>query len=180
MAKKDKLLNLIEESAKFPTDPQSIKILERNIESGALENLTGLTLPTIPRYLVTYMNSQTRGKIRSATVVTITNQASFVNRVTVSFFKGFGTGSVGSCTFSIPPDYTVDFCSRNLPGEITVCNCVPNPELTFDEGRAIVSSTFPQIGVSARVVYTRGDEDEELLAITDSKIVVYGKGNAGD
>jgi hypothetical protein len=80
----------------------------------------------------------------------------------------------------IPPDFTVDFASRSLPGEITVTNSVPNPELVFDEGRAIVSSRHRAIGVSARVIYTSGDRDEQLLAITDSKIVNFGQPNQGD
>ena len=49
-----------------------------------------------------------------------------------------------------------------------------------DEGRAIVSSMFPEIGVSSRVYYTAGERDKELLSITDSKVVVFGKGNYGD
>jgi hypothetical protein len=39
---------------------------------------------------------------------------------------------------------------------------------------------FPEIGVSSRVYYTAGDRDKELLSITDSKVVVFGKGNRGD
>jgi hypothetical protein len=42
---------------------------------------------------------------------------------------------VGQTTFSIPPDYTVDFGSRDLRGELTAVKSTPNPELTFDEGR---------------------------------------------
>jgi hypothetical protein len=42
---------------------------------------------------------------------------------------------VGQTTFSIPPDYTVEFGSRDLPGELTAVNFAANPELTFDEGR---------------------------------------------
>jgi hypothetical protein len=80
----------------------------------------------------------------------------------------------------IPPDFTIDFATRNLPDALTVTNSVPNPELTFDEGRAIVSSRLPQIGVSSRIYYTAGDGDEELLAITDSKVVRFGQGNKGD
>jgi hypothetical protein len=30
------------------------------------------------------------------------------------------------------------------------------------------------------VYYTAGDKDEQLLAITDSKVVVFGAGNSGD
>ena len=82
--------------------------------------------------------------------------------------------------FAIPPQFTIDFASRHLPSELTVTNAVPNPELTFDEGRAIVSSMWPEIGVSARVYYTAGGRDERLHAITDSKLVVYGARNTGD
>jgi hypothetical protein len=138
---------------------------------------------SVPRYLVTYMNSQTANNaMRSATVVSVTNQSRLINRVSVTFFKGWSDDSspVGTAAFAIPPQYTVDFASRNLPGELTVTNAVPNPELTFDEGRAIVSSMWPEIGVSARVYYTAGDRDETLHAITDSKVVVYGARNSGD
>jgi hypothetical protein len=157
--------------------------LQTLIEIGEFEELKDLiALPSVPRYLVTYMNSQTAGRIRSATIVTVTNQSPRPNLVTVSYFKGFtdNTSPVGSSTFLIPPDFTVDFGSRNLPGELTVVNSVPNPELTFDEGRAIVSSRRPEIGVSARVYYTSGDRDEDLLSITDSGVVVFGTGNHGD
>lgn len=166
----------------WPEDPQALKVLERQIELGNLGELPLIAFHYIPRYLVTYMNSQTGGRIRSATVVTVTNQAITTNQVSVSFFKGFtdNTTPVGVCAFAIPPDFTVDFSSRDLPSEITVCNCVCSPELVFDEGRAIVSSMRPEIGVSSRVYYTAGNDDSELLAITDSKIVTFEKGNNGD
>ncbi len=59
-------------------------------------------------------------------------------------------------------------------------NSVCNPELAFDEGRALVSSRQPEIGVSARVYYTSADGDERLDSITDSKVVPFGKPNIGD
>jgi hypothetical protein len=34
--------------------------------------------------------------------------------------------------------------------------------------------------VSSRIYYTSRDRDEELLAITDSKVVRFGAANAGD
>ena len=129
------------------------------------------------------MNSQARNEaMRSATVVTVTNQSNQINRVFVTFFKGFtdDTSPVGTAAFAIPPQFTVDFASRHLPGELTVTNAVPNPELTFDEGRAVVSSMWPEIGVSARVYYTAGDRDDRLHAITDSKVVEYGRRNNGE
>jgi hypothetical protein len=165
-----------------PTEPRALRRLQRHVELGDLEELSRSDFPGVPRYLITFMNSQTAGRVRSATVVSVTNQSSQTNRISVSYFKGFSDNSspVGVTTFSIPPDFTVDFASRNLPGELTVVNSVPNPELVSDEGRAIVSSLYPEIGVSSRVYYTSGDRDEELLSITDSNVVVFGKGNQGD
>ena len=174
---------LTERAPNVPTDPRALRRLERHIELGELEELPSLAgIPSVPRYLVTYMNSQTGGAIRSATVVTVTNQSNMINRVFVSYFKGFtdNTSPVGVTSFAIPPDFTVDFSSRNLPSELTVCNSVCSPELVFDEGRAVVSSMWPEIGVSSRVYYTGDDRDMELLSITDSKIVPMGHGNDGD
>lgn len=167
-----------------PTEKRALARLERAIELAELEELPPTVgIPQEPRYLVTYMNSQTGDQaMRSATIVSVTNQSNLINRVFVTFFKGFSDDSspVGTAAFAVPPQYTIDFGSRNLPIELTTVNAVPNPELTFDEGRAIVSSMWPEIGVSARVYYTAGERDEQLLAITDSKVVVYGGRNKGD
>jgi hypothetical protein len=172
---------LDEASAKVPADPRALARLRRHIELGELEAVPA-ALPGAPRYLVTFMRSQTGVPIRSATVVSVTNQALRPNLVTVSWFLGFSDNSspVGTASMIIPPDFQVDFGSRNLPGELTVVNVIPAPELTADEGRAIVSSRLPQIAVSARLYYTSGDGDEQLLAISDSKVVCFGQGNHGD
>ena len=99
----------------------------------------------------------------------------------MSWFAGFSDNSspAGTASMIIPPDFQVDFGSRALPSELTVVNALPSPELTFDEGRAIVSSRLPEIGVSARLYYTSGEQDDQLLAITDSSVVVFGQGNHG-
>lgn len=183
MEGKAKAKELTRKGPHVPTDPRALRQLERHIELGELEEILALAgLPGTPRYLVTYMNSQTGGAVRSATVVTVTNQSEKPNLVSVSYFKGFSdnTSPVGVTSFSIPPDFTVDFSSRNLPGELTTVNSVCNPELVFDEGRAIVSSRRPEIGVSSRIYYTADERDVELLAITDSKIVRFEQGNKGD
>jgi hypothetical protein len=174
--------NFNKEAPNVPTDPRALRRLERLLELGEFEEVAVAGVPGIPRYLVTYMNSQTGGRIRSATVVSVTNQSAQTNLVSVSYFKGFSDNTSPVCvtSFPIPPDFTVDFSSRNLPGELTVCNSVCNPELVFDEGRAIVSSRRPEIGVSSRVYYTAGEQDLELLSITDSKIVAFGRRNRGD
>ncbi|ABW32114.1 hypothetical protein [Acaryochloris marina] len=167
-----------------PIEERALERLKRAVELGELEKLPNTPgIPNVPRYLVTYMNSQTvNTQMRSATVVSVTNQSNLINRVFVTFFKGFTDDSspIGTAAFAIPPQFTVDFASRSLPSELTVTNAVPNPELTFDEGRAIVSSMWPEIGVSARVYYTAGDNDERLHAITDSKVVIYSRSNSGD
>jgi hypothetical protein len=175
---------LLTEGPHVPTGERELARLKTAIEFGELEDLGPIAhVPAVPRYLVTYMNSQTQNdSLRSATVVSVTNQSTRPNRVVVSFFKGFSddTSPVGVASLSIPPQFTVDFGSRNLPPELCTVNAVPTTELTFDEGRAIVSSLLPEIGVSARVYYTAGDRDERLLALTDSKVVAYGRRNRGD
>jgi hypothetical protein len=173
--------NFRRETPKVPTDPRALSRLERHLEIGEFGEIAGL-LPTAPRFLVTYMQSVTTFRIRSATVVTVTNQSTRTNYVSVSWFKGFTANSspVGLTSFAIPPDFTVDFASRSIPDALTGVNSVCNPELTFDEGRAIVSSSQAPIGVSSRIYYTAGDEDLELLSITDSKIVGFCEGNRGD
>jgi hypothetical protein len=174
---------LIKEGLKVPRDARGKKRLAELVERGEFEAIDpAAALSGRPRYLVTFMKSVTAFRIRSATVVTVTNQASPPNLVSVSYFLGFtdNTSPVGVTSFVIPPDFTVDFATRNLPDALTATNSVPNPELTFDEGRAIVSSRLPQIGVSSRIYYTAGDGEEELLAITDSKVVRFGQANKGD
>ncbi len=162
----------------FPQDPEAVKFLEREIELGNLGELPYVPPLIVPRYLVTYMKSSTTSQIRSATVVTITNQSPNPNWVMVSYFDVCSL--VASSFWSIPSGCTIDFGTRPLPGELTFVEALPNNILNSHEGRAVVSSFLPEIGVSARVYYTLGQEDERLLAITDSKIVRYGQGNAGD
>lgn len=165
------------------TDARAKKELERHVELGELGDLAEIVkFPGTPRYVVTYMNSQKGGRIQSATIVTVTNQSPRPNVVTVLWFKGLTSNNspVGLTVMAIPPDFTLDFASRNIPFELTAVNAVCNPELVFDEGRAIVGSRQPEIAVSSRVYYTTGANDTNLLAITDSKVVRFDQGNAGD
>jgi hypothetical protein len=170
------------EADNVPTEEEDLRQLEQYIELGELAEIFPPWFPAIPRYLVTYMKSQTPGKLRSATVVSIANQSTRPNVVAVSWFNGLtpNTSPVGLRVLVIPPDFTVNLGSRDLPVELTALIAVSNPQLLFNDGRAIVSSSQPEIGVSARVYYTSGDRDEELHAITDSKVVKFGEGNNGD
>lgn len=173
---------LTAKSPKVPSEPAALRRLERAIERGDIEDLVGFPFPiVIPRFLVTYMLSVT-GTIRSSTVVSVTNRAEVPITVVVRWYKGFTDDAfpVGTTSFVIAPDYTVDFGSRPIPFELTTVNSVCSPALVFDEGRAVVSSSSPKIGVSSRVYYTAGANDAQLLAITDSKVVQYATGNAGE
>ena len=60
--------------------------MQQQIELGDLQELGALALPGVARYLVTYMNSQTGGRVRSATIVSVTNRSSQWNVITVSWF----------------------------------------------------------------------------------------------
>ena len=89
----------------MPTEPRTLKRLERYIEVGEFDDGQTTGIPSAPRYLVTYMNSQTGSRTRSATVVSVTNQSDTINRVFVSYFKGFTDNSspVGVTPLPFPP-----------------------------------------------------------------------------
>jgi len=136
------------------------------------------------RYLVTYMRSDANGiTIRSATVVTVTNQSGDFCDVTVLYFDGASSHNLSPlCTVTLlrlSPDVTVNFCSRDIPNSISGCNQTCSPPLMLAEGRVIVSSTCREIGVSGRVYYM-GTGDFTVSGISDSQVVVYGAGNNGD
>ena len=142
-------------------------------------------LPTghVARYRVTYMKSNTAATaLRTATVVSITNQSSVSCGTSVDFKVGSSTVCTTSVT--IAPGTTVDHCSRTIPSGITSCNATCSPSLTFDEGHAIVGSSSTtgceKIAVSARTYYTSSTSDSPVSAVTDAKVVKLGVGNAGD
>jgi hypothetical protein len=156
---------------------------DRSPDAGAAIDAYG----GVERYLVTYMNSQTTTAIRSATAVTVTNTngTSPSCAVKIEWFRGFIPNTpVCTTTAVIDPGVTHDFCSRNLPDAITACNSVCAPELNFDEGKAIVSSSETigcgLIGVEARLYYTTGAGDMAVSAISNPKIVEVERGNLGD
>jgi hypothetical protein len=139
--------------------------------------------PVVERYLVTYMRSRTAG-LRSATVVTVTNQANRSCEVKIDWFIGF-TPDTPACTTTaaLAPGVTHDFCSRSLSIDgITTCNTTCDPALIFTEGKAIVSSgPCNRIGVEARVYYTTGEtSDTGVSAVSNPNIVRVDQGNRGD
>jgi hypothetical protein len=138
--------------------------------------------PFVERYLVTYLKSRSDAP-RSATVVTVTNQATRSCEVKIEWFTGF-TPDTPACTTTatLAAGVTHDFCSRGLLSGITTCNSTCDPALTFTEGKAIVSSSpCSRIGVESRVYYTTGDSDDTgVAAISNPNIVRVPEGNRGD
>jgi len=135
---------MIRGGADFPKDPRALRLIEQELQIGNLGPIPPIFIPAKPRYLVTYMNSQTSGRSRSATVVTVTNQSSSSCRVAVSYFKGFNSNANPACStsFAITPDFTVDFCSRNLPGELRtiLAHCLAHARRRFVD----VHDRFPE------------------------------------
>jgi hypothetical protein len=107
--------------------------------------------------------------------VSVTNRSDKVNHVVVSYLGGFtdNTSAIALSVFAIPPDFTVDFLSRSLPDGLAGISAVCSPELLLDEGRAIVSSTHPEIAVSSHLYYTTGEQDAHLLGVADSDVVAF-------
>jgi hypothetical protein len=133
---------------------------------------TEIPIGQVARYLVTYAKSNVvTGAVRSATVVTVTNQGTATCGISVDWIIGQDT--LVSCTtnLSVPVGHTVDFCSRSLPGPVTTCNATCFPALTFFEGKARVASTIAtstnncqRIAVSARTYYSHSSTSDAFPA----------------
>jgi hypothetical protein len=159
---------------------------EANDDGGAAAGVAeALTLraaqPVVARYLVTYLKSRTDAP-RSATVVTVTRQSNSACEVKIDWYIGFTPDTLAcTTTATLAPGVTHDFCSRGLLSNITTCNSTCDPELTFTEGKAIVSSACSRIGVESRVYYTTGEtSDTGVSAVSNPNIVRIPEGNRGD
>ena len=166
--------------AALAADDDGMGPLKEQAGPGAAATRAADTRPLVARYLVTFMKSRTTEPLRTATAVSVTNQASGICEIVVEWFRGFETAPVCSTTFDLDAGFQADICSRALPEPLTTCNTMCDPELTFHEGKAVVSADCRDIGVSARVYYTSGDTDDAVSAISDSKVVRFGQGNRGD
>lgn len=137
------------------------------------------------RYLVTYLKSNTSDTaLRSATIVSVTNETITKNCTVAVEWKTGGTLTACTTSLTLAPGQVADFCSRSVPSGITSCNAICAPELIFNEGNAVVGSSTTEVGcdkiaVSARTVYTATTTDSPVSAIMDAKIVKL-TGNIGD
>lgn len=165
----------------------AVKAQEPNDDGGAAGVAAASALrstdPVQDRYFVTYVKSRTDAP-RSATVVTVTNRSNKSCDVKIDWFTSF-VPDPPACTTTagVDPGVTHDFCSRDVLSNITTCNSICDPELTFTEGTALVSSSksCSRIGVESRVYYTTGEtSDTGVAAVSNPKIVRTGQGNNGD
>lgn len=135
------------------------------------------------RYRVTYYRSNTTLPIRSASVVSVTNQSNVTCSVAVTWKNQAGT-NICALNIAVPAEGHRDFCTRPIPGLTTLCDATCVPALNAHEGSAIVGSSSTtgceKIAVSARTIYTSTSNDSPVDAITDAKIVRMNAGNSGD
>ena len=132
--------------------------------------------PGIKRYLVAYASSITNAP-RTASAITLVNDAGADCAVTVDFFTGFGpTTPVCSLTAVIPGGFAYDFCTRDLPVNITTCNATCATPLTYFEGKAVISTggspACQKLAVNARQYYTTGTTGDTGVAGVNSVTVV--------
>ena len=139
-----------------------------------------------PLYRVTVMKSRTTDAIRTATVVSVTNQARVSCDLAVVWLRGFDPTPVCTTTMSVGAGLQTDCCARAIPEALTTCNTMCTPDLTFHEGTAVVSSSVladPEclcLAVSARVYDTTGTTYSVVTAISDAKIVRINLGNRNE
>jgi len=147
-----------------------------------------LEIGTAVRYRVGYMKSRAGSAPRSATVVTVVNEANVSCTISVDWRLGFSEtgpgGVICTTTFAnLARGQSVEFCTRAVPEGIATCNSVCSPELTFEEGNAVIGSTTGtacgKLTVGARTFYF-GATDAELTAISDSAVTKFGVGTVGN
>jgi hypothetical protein len=142
-----------------------------------------MIIPVVtPRYVVAFAKTEINTPIRSATVVTVTNNADVSCLVAIDWFDKLNSSSLCSNGAVVPAGQTMSFCSRALPSQIADCSSACS--VTSADGRASVNSraiaACGKIAVDARVYYTAGGADAILTAISDPKIVRAGSANSGE
>ena len=148
------------------------------VDVAHVENLAALTAPITARSIVRYLKSQTSHRVRTASVVTVTNEASRPNAVTVTWLDACHSGrqARASSSFVIPPGFAVTFGSRPLPCTVASVESLSHRDVHFDDGQAVISARLPQIAVEAKLYWTSGEHDENVLAIADREPAPFGSG----
>lgn len=146
------------------------------VDVAHVENLAALTAPITARSIVRYLKSQTAHRVRTVSVVTVTNEASRPNAITVTWLDACHSGrqARASSSFVIPPGFAVTFGSRPVPCAVASVESAPHRSVHFDDGQAVISARLPQIAVQARLYWTSGEHDENLLAVAEREPAPFG------
>jgi hypothetical protein len=159
-----------------PAGTANAQALDDGSQTGAREAPVSGTAALTKRALVTFFKSRL-DEPSAATAVTVVNNSGRTCRVRVDWFvQSEPDEPACSTSLSLAPGVARDFCSREIPDALTTCNSTCDPELEFEEGKAIVSSTSGAAcgngAVDARVYYTAGEEpDADLQAISNPRVV---------
>jgi hypothetical protein len=123
---------------------------------------------TTKRLVVTYASSITTAP-RTASAITVVNDAGIACDVRVEYYFGFSPSPPAcSLTTVVASGVAHDFCSRDLPFNLTTCNSVCSGPLTFFEGKAIVytnsAAACARIRANPRQYYTTGTTSDTGVA----------------
>ena len=138
------------------------------------------TGPLVARYLVTFIKSRTTDTIRTATAVSVTNQTGQTCQVAIDWFQGFNPTPVCTTAFSLDAGFRLTSVPGSSPDPLTTCNATCAPELTFDEGKAVVSANCQAYwGECARVLH-QGPTITQYPPSATPRLCDFDERNLGD
>lgn len=134
------------------------------------------------RWRVVNMRS-VEGAVNTATAISVTNLGSIDCEVSVDWVRAKIQAADCNTSLTIPAGQQRIFCSRLVSNDVfELCDATCEPELTFNQGYAIVNSDKSkkcrQLAVSPRIFYTNS-KDKSLLGVSNPKVVNL-KGNRGE
>lgn len=134
------------------------------------------------RWRVVNMRS-VEGAVNTATAISVTNLGSIDCEVSVDWVRAKIQAADCNTSLIIPAGQQRIFCSRLVSNDVfELCDATCEPELTFNQGYAIVNSDKSkkcrQLAVSPRIFYTNS-KDKSLLGVSNPKVVNL-KGNRGE
>jgi hypothetical protein len=129
----------------------------------------------IQRFVVPYFKSNTTSGFRTAAVVTAVNNGGASCETRVAWFFG-GGGLACQNTLIIGAGQSLDFCTRVIPSGVTTCNATCNPQLTFNEGKAVVftaaDAACSRVRIDPRTYYLTGTTtDTGVAAVSNTNVV---------
>jgi hypothetical protein len=133
-----------------------------------------------PRFVVPFVRTHTAtAGQRSATAITVVNTAGVSCRVRVDFHAATKPGAAACrLTLVVGAGLSLDFCTRNIPGAITTCNAVCNPEQIGLEGKATIytadTTACTKIRIDPRIYYFSGvTSDTGVLAVSNTQFAPF-------